>query len=512
MGRLTRGRRLAGGAPALVAIAVLATVMATTAGGADTAAPQIVRIGWPEKVTTLNLGRTTDILPMMVMHLVGGTLTNFNSTGTGIVPGLAQSTRVSRDGLTYTFTLRPNLKFSDGKPLTASDVKATFETAIQDKADVNAADFTSWKSVAAPSASTVVISLSSPLPSLPDLLAAPWHAIYPASGLAKGDAFFNNPVSAGPYMIKSYASDGSQTTLAVNPNYSGAKPAVPTLQFTDVEDENTRIIQLKAHQLDVAGELSPSTLPQLNGNGITGTVNRVFGEYYIWTNDRKQPLSDVRVRKAISLAVNRQQLNQIVWGGKNIPNGGLFATTMREHVNSTPIVQNIAKAKALLQGTACAKGCTIKIMVRDGRPIDEGSAVVVQQDLQQIGITLEIQNMDNATVSKNESSGNFDTEIEWLGLPLDSPDTWLNYTMLSTGGIHCLFSGWHSAVSDALVAKIKRESGAKRNADIAAINRLYGKALPYVPLVDSATVLGWNTAVTPYVMTGPTGFFDVKSA
>src|SRR5262249_54305747 len=162
--------------------------------------------------------------------------------------------------------------------------------------------------------------------------------------------------------VESYASDGTQTVLSVNPDYWGAKPVVPQVQFTDIEDENTRILQLKAHQIDVAGELSPSSIPQLTGGGVTATVNRVFGEYYIWTNDRKQPLSDLRVREAISDAVDRNQLNKIVWAGKNVPNGGLFASTMKEHVNVIPLKPNIAKAKALLQGTACAKGCSIQIM------------------------------------------------------------------------------------------------------------------------------------------------------
>jgi ABC-type transport system substrate-binding protein len=485
---------------------------ARAAGGAGTAPPQIVKIGWPEPVTTLNLGRTTDIMPMIVMHLVGGTLMNFNSSATGVVPGLAQKEAVSKNGLTYTFTLRPSLKFSDGTPLTAQDVKATFDAQRKDKANANAADFTAWKSVSAPNSTTVKIGLSVPQPSLPEILAAPWHAIFPASASSKGNAFFSKPISDGPYMVQSYASDGTQTVLSANPDYWGAKPVVPQVQFTDIEDENTRILQLKAHQIDVAGELSPSSIPQLTGGGVTATVNRVFGEYYIWTNDRKQPLSDLRVREAISDAVDRNQLNKIVWAGKNVPNGGLFAGTMKEHVNVIPLKPNIAKAKALLKGTACANGCSIQIMVRNGRPIDSGSAIVVQHDLKQIGINLEIQNLDNATVSQKESSGNFDTEIEWLGLPLDIPDTWLNYAMLSTGGVHCLFSGYDSPVSDALVNKIKESSGSKRAGYVAAINRLFGKDLPYVPLVDAATILGWNTAVMPYVKAGPTGFFDIASA
>ena len=62
-------------------------------------------------------------------------------------------------------------------------------------------------------------------------------------------------------------------------------------------------------------------------------------------------------------------------------------------------------------------------MVRNGRPIDQKNAVIIQQDLKQIGIKLQIENVDNSVASKRESSGDFDTEGEWLGLPLDIPDT-----------------------------------------------------------------------------------------
>src|SRR5205823_2675529 len=136
------------------------------------------------------------------------------ATSTGVVPGLATKTAVSSDGKKYTFTLRPNLRFSDGTPLTSKDVKATFDAQRKDKANTNAADFAAWTSVAAPAPNKVVIALNAPQPSLPALLAAPWHAVYPASGLAKGGPFFNKPVSASPYMVESFSSGASTVNLA----------------------------------------------------------------------------------------------------------------------------------------------------------------------------------------------------------------------------------------------------------------------------------------------------------
>ncbi len=497
---------------AACAIALTAAfAVANSASAAESAAaPAQVRVGWPEGIKTLNLARTTDSLPIMVGHLIGGTLTNFNDTATGVVPGLAANSDVSGDGKVYTFTLRPDLHFSDGSPLTSADVKATFDTARADKANSNAADYDAWTSVEAPTPDTVVIKLSAPQPGLPSLLAAPWHMILPANAASKGAAFFNNPVTAGPYMVESIANGGANVTLVANPNYYGTKPSIAKFVFNQVDDQNTRIVQLKSHQIDVAGELDPSTLSQLDGDGVASEVVRTFGAYYLWMNDRKQPLADVNVRRAISYAINRDQINKIVWGGQNTPLGGLFPSTMREHVNNIPIVQDIAKAKELLKGTACESGCTIKIMVRNGRPIDQKNAVIMQQNLQEIGITLQIESVDNSVASDREMSGDFDTEGEWLGLPLDNPDVYLNYAVLSTGGINALFSGYSSPEMDAAVGKVKSSTGDARAAAIATVNEIFARDLPYVPLNDYATVLGWNTAVQPYVSFGANGLFDVK--
>jgi peptide/nickel transport system substrate-binding protein len=505
-----RGRALVG--CAVLVVAALFVTLASGVARADRSAgpPQVVRVGWPERVKTLDLARTTDILPMMVVHLIGGTLMNFNATSTGVVPGLAAKTSVSSGGKKYTFTLRPHLRFSDGTPLTAKDVRATFDAQRKDKANSNAADFAQWTSVSAPAANKVVITLKGPQPSLPSLLAAPWHAVFPASAVAKGASFWNKPVSAGPFRVQSLSGGGATVNLAANPYYWGPKPAIPKFVFSDVEDENTRIIQLKAKQIDVAGELSPSSIPQLSGGGVSGEVVRQFGAYYIWMSNRKQPLSDVNVRKAISYAVDRDQINKLVWSGKNKPLGGLFPSTMSEHVNNIPIKQDIAKAKSLLVGTQCASGCTVKIMVRNGRPVDQKNAVIIQQNLKLIGIDVQIENVDNSVASQREASGDFDMEGEWLGLPLDIPDTYMNYAVLSNGGINALFSGYHSAAMDAAVNKAKASSGAARAAAIAEVNRLFARDLPYVPLNDAATVLGWNASVKPYMKYGPNGLFDVK--
>jgi ABC-type transport system substrate-binding protein len=415
--------------------------------------------------------------------------------------------------LTYTFTLRANLKFSDGTPLSAEDVVATFNSQWHNAANVNVADFADWSAVTAPNASTVVIKLKKPQPSMLMVLSSPWHAVFPASAAKQGESFFLHPVSDGPYEVQSFATAGTKVTMVANPYYWGPRPSIPTFQFTDVEDLNTMVLQLRAKQIDVALELDPSSLRLLSGGGISSQLVPLFGVYYIWMSDRKQPLSDLRVRQAISDAVNRAQINAVVWDGKNTAVGGLFPTTMPQyHVDNIPIAQNIAKAKSLLAGTQCAHGCSLTMMIRDGRPIFEETATVIQQNLKAIGINMSIDNVPNSVATSRESNGTFQMEVEYLGLPLDIPDTYLQYGVQSNGGAEALFSGYSSPTMDALVQQADTSSGAARAGAISRINALYAKDLPYVPLNDAAEIVGWNNAVRPYVTYTPGGLIDVKGA
>jgi peptide/nickel transport system substrate-binding protein len=514
MSQLTKSTRIIVLCATIVAYLTVfssASAPATQKRGIAQKPPNELRIGWPERVKTLDLDRTSDILPGMVMHLVGGTLTEFNKTATGVVPGLASRYTISGGGLRYTFLLRKGLRFSNGARLTARDVKATLDFQRQDKGNPNSGDFAQWSAIAAPTATKVVITLSAPQPSLPKLLAGPWHSILPAGAYAKRDSFFKKPISAGPFKLAAVSRGGTDVRLVANRYYFGAKPVIPRIRLMDVEDENTRIIQLKGGQIDVTGELSPSSLPQLTGSTITSEVQSVFGAYYIWMSNRKQPLSDLRVRQAISYGIDRDQINRVVWSGKNRPLGGLFPSTMSAHVDNIPIKQDLAKAKSLLAGTQCASGCSIKIQVRNGRPIDTANATIVQQNLKPIGINVQIENVDNAVATQHELDGTFEMEGEWLGLPLDLPDSYLTYSVLSSGGIEALFSGYKSDEMDAAVKKVQTSIGAARNAALADVNRIFARDLPYVPLNDAAVVLGWRKSVVPYVRFGPNSYFDINT-
>ncbi|MCG2802365.1 MAG: ABC transporter substrate-binding protein, partial [Cellulomonas sp.] len=257
-----RTRRRVLGAVAATGAALLA-LSACTSGGASpsasasSAAPSKFTVGTSASVSNLNPNKAVDQAQLQILNLIGGTLTVFNADYSDVDPGLATSWDVSDDGLTYTFHIGSGLKFSDGTDLTAKDVAATLNWVITDQGSYNAGMVSHWAGAAQTDDSTVVLTLKTPQQSVLSLLADPEiGTILPADKLGN-DEFYVKPISAGPYMLKSFDPTNGNTTLVLNPNWTGAKPAVPQIKFVYIQDSNTRGVQLKGGSIDLAENIPP---------------------------------------------------------------------------------------------------------------------------------------------------------------------------------------------------------------------------------------------------------------
>ncbi len=479
-------------------------------GASGPAPPAVFKVGLAEQFRDLDPDTALQNDELEIINLIGGTLTQYSSDGTEVEPGLAASWKVNTAGTEYTFTLRPGLKFSDGSPLAASDVVASFNRYMTDKNNANVGLFSGIKSVTAPDDTTAVITLKAPSGSFLALIAQPNFIISPASGLADPKSFYQNPISSGQYMIKSFTP--STTTLVRNPNYYGPKRAVAQMQFIYVKDTNTRIIQVKSGQLDLAQNIPLNTAGQLTGSS-TAVYTPLYGGFYFYTNIRKGALANVNVRQAISLAVDRQQLSTSVWGGKAAPLYSFYPSTMTPwHMDTVTQGPDVAKAKDLLKGTPCASGCTIDLIVRSDASYYQDMAAIVQQNLDQIGIKLNLESVDAATAGEDEYNGDFELAIGGLTDYADIPDGFLVYGLQSDGGIYALFSGYDSKEMDNLIVTAKETVDQPRLDAMTSINNLYGKDLPSIPLIDWVAVSGQRTDTVQWVKPLPSVFLYVAPA
>jgi ABC-type transport system substrate-binding protein len=505
------GLLLVGAAALAVAGCGSSSSPSSSGGGGGTPAPAVFKVGLAEQFRNLDPDTALQNDELEIINLIGGTLTQFSGPGAGsVVPGLASSWTITAGGTVYTFKLRPGLKFSDGTPLVAADVAASFKRYLTDKNNANIGLFSSIKTVTAPNPTTAVFTLKDPSGSFLTLLAEPNFIISPAAGLADPKTFYLKPISAGEYMISKFTP--SQTTLVRNPNYFGPKRAIPQLQFIYVKDTNTRIIQVRSGQLDLAQNIPVDTASQLTGNS-TAIYTPLFGAFYFYTNIRSGALANVNVRQAISLAIDRSQLNTLVWGGKATPLYSFYPSIMTPwHMDTVATGPNITKAKSLLVGTPCASGCTLNLIVRSDASYYQDMASIVQQNLEQIGIKLHLQSVDAATAGTDEYDGKFQLAIGGLTDYADVPDGFLVYGLQSNGGIYGLFSGYDSKPMDSLIKTAVENVGAKRLAAMTAINNLYGKDLPSIPLINWVNVSGQTSDTVHWAQPTPSAFLYVAPA
>lgn len=472
---------------AAAAVALAMTACAGPSGDGGRASSDTITVGVASIPTTLDPSQNYENDQYAIMQLVAGTLTNLTRDGKQVTMALAESVEPGAQG--YVVKMKPGLKFSDGSALTATDVAATFEHYLADKSNGAGYLFAPIKKVTAADALTVNFDLSGPYSSLPTVLSLPMMAILPSAAIKARDQqklYEGDPLpTAGQFEVKSLS--GDETTLQANPNYQGAQPSTRTVVFKKIRDPAARMVQLQAGQLDFANDLSPKQLTQLPA-GVTETVSSSpIGAFMLVMNNRDNSvLSDVRIRKALALAVSRTQINDVAFGGQSRPALGLFGSASQFKMDFLPADADVAAAKKLLEGTKCATGCTLKFIGDSTNQKEIDSSIVVQANLKAIGIDVTIQNVDTATAQADALiKGNFDLAIRGSVDVADYPDGFLPYTL--GPAIKAYRTGYSSEKMDQLIQEVINTAGPERAAATQRLNALFEEDLPMAPLVDVPT-------------------------
>lgn len=217
----------------------------------------------------------------------------------GYRPSLATKWE-SPDPTTWVFTLRPDVKFHDGSPLTARDVKASLERMIKLKGPF-APLWAALDTVEAPNDTTVRIKTKPPLGTM--LANASLLAILPADKMEQG-GFFSKPIGSGPFRVASYRPD-SELVLEAHPGYWGSPPGVRRLLFKDIPEMAARVTALITGEIDLTYGLPPDQLGALGSNKdirLAGTPS--YRYYFVWMNVKREPFTDKRVRQAMVHALD----------------------------------------------------------------------------------------------------------------------------------------------------------------------------------------------------------------
>jgi peptide/nickel transport system substrate-binding protein len=239
---------------------------------------------------------------------------------TDFVGDLAERWTVSPDGRVYTFTLRPNVKFHDGSVLTARDVKASLDKIIFPPAEVPSsrkAMYSMVESVAAPDEKTVVIRLEFASTAFIPALANPYNWVYKADILAKDmDWYAKNVMGTGPFRLREYV-PGSHVVGVRNPDYfMSGQPYLGGFRAVFMKDQAPQVAAIRGSRAHINFRaLPPKTVEDLRralGDRLAVQESTWNCALLVTPNQRVKPFDDARVRRALSLALDRWQASRVL--------------------------------------------------------------------------------------------------------------------------------------------------------------------------------------------------------
>ncbi|MFL4027100.1 OprD family outer membrane porin [Pseudomonas aeruginosa] len=379
----------------------------------------------------------------------------FRPGTTEVIPGLAERWDVSADGLSYTFHLRPGVKFhttdyfKPTRSLNADDVLWTFQRALDPKHPWHASALRGYayfdamgmgeliKSVEKVDELTVRFVLNRPeAPFLRDM-AMPFASIYSAEygdqllAAGKQGQLNNQPIGTGPFVFKRYAKD-AQVRYTANPDYYAGKPPIDNLVFAITLDPNVRMQKVRAGECQVSLYPKPEDVPRLkqDPNLAVDEIDALLTTY-IAINTQHKPLDDPRVRQAINLALDKKAMLDAVFGpGAASPAVGPYPPTLLGYNHSIQDwPHDPERARALLK-EAGAENLRITLFIRNGTsptiPNPALAAQMLQADLAKAGIQLTIRSLEWGELLKRSKAGEHDLSLlGWAGDNGD-PDNFLS--------------------------------------------------------------------------------------
>jgi len=315
-------------------------------------------------------------------------LTRLDRTG-AVKPALAQSWKISPDGLTYVFQLRTGVKFHDGTPFDCAIVKFSYERAVAE-GSVNAQKglFEPIAKTECPDPLTAVVTLKRPASNLLFNLAWGDAVMVAPSSSATNKA---NPIGTGPFKFVRWLK-GDRVELARSDSYWGTPVTLKSVTFRFISDPSAAVAALAAGDVDAFPNFpAPEALAQFKSDKrFTVEIGVTEGKTILALNNARKPFDDIRVRRAIAHAIDRRALIDGAMSGFGVPIGSHFTPNDSGYVDLTATYPyDPAKAKALLAEAGLAKGLRATIRLPPPIYARRGGEVIAAQ-LDAVGIKAEL--------------------------------------------------------------------------------------------------------------------------
>lgn len=488
----------------LVALsAVLGLVLAACGGGggssegAKTSSGEPQRggtavIDWVANPANLDPLKYNSFAAFNVYSLVYSTLYRWTEDA-GLTPELATAEpKVSADGLTYTISLRDDVKWHDGSAFTSADVKGTL------KAASDPANGSTWfastsmiTDVATPDATTVVLTLKRPFSLLQGMLAQV-PIISSSQPYVTNKTWANTMMGTGPFKFVKW-DQGSQVVLERNPNYFvKGLPYLDGVVMRTVSEDAARIANIVGGTSDVMPVVPAKQVDLLKSRGVKVVTTEKSAILPTLFPSMKQgrPTADPEFRRAVAWAIDRGQIINSVYGGTAVPASTMLAngTSYWDSGlgNTYGTTADLGKAKAALAKTTLAAGTEIELVVRN-EPLPIAVGTVLQANLQALGLKVRLSPEEAASYFPKLISGDFDLMLLDIESGLSSGFTpFYNYAAIRTGSGSNYIKFSDPTMDDLLDKAISNP--ADPAAAWRAVQERDLEILPYIPTVTSRYV------------------------
>ncbi len=421
----------------LVVIALLAIVLGLP-GPAPAQTPAQIVISQPAEATTMDPGRSTQVLTVNYFINLYDTLTRWDGA-LKLQPGLATSWKQVND-TTWDFTLRQGVKFHDGTPLTADDVKATLDRNLAPGKTVVNAGFTTIESVQVLNPTTVRIASKKPDPLLLVRVAQMGAQILPAR-LTTDDGvkeLARRPVGTGAYKFVEWVKD-ERLVMEVNREWwgwEGKKPAIERIVWKPIPDDFPRLVALEKGDVDIITNVPPDRSQAIaDGKStrlLTVPATRIVTFAF---NSTQAPLSDKRVRQALQYAVDVPAIIKNIYAGQGkLLSGGVADVDFGHNPAVKPYPYDPAKAKKLLADAGRASGVDVTLYAGTGTMVNDKALLEVIADMwSKVGIRGKVEMMEMGARQRMLN----DRAVPPNGMLLGNPQS----TLLDADG--SLWRIWH---------------------------------------------------------------------
>ncbi|MFO7850376.1 MAG: ABC transporter substrate-binding protein [Spirochaetia bacterium] len=470
----------------------------------------------PKEVTLAMSGNPDTLDP----HVTSGTLTfqTINSFYDNLiepneegelVPALAESYDVSDDYLTYTFHLREGVTFHDGEAFTSEDVEATYERILDpDTASPHEDEFNVISEINTPDEHTVVFELSEPYSPLLGSIASGWGAILPKHLIDEGHDFDSEPVGTGPFVFTEWVRD-NQVTMEKNEDYwMDGVPKVDEVVLQIIPEQSVQLQGLLSGQVDITYIVEETDIPRIeDSDDVTLQQGLSSLALVIAINCERDYLDNVKLRQAMNMAIDREEVLDIVFSG------GEPIYTFMDY--NDPYYVDLSdkypydpdKAEEMIGELDIPEDETFTMFLPQNYPLHVKSGELYQEMLEEVGLNIELKMVDWSTwISDVYSDGQFDLTVIGHTGKLDPHGRLANY-----GQADKTYVNWENEK----VAELIKE--ARKVADFDEREELYTEVLtimseeaPFVFVGTSYRYIAHQKDVTGFYLTPKLDEFEFR--